>query len=307
VRNEAAPFRLSEADLGFYREHGYLVIRDAVASDMLLRAQGLIEPWVDASIASWREAGLIAENYEGADFWHRFLEAWNAAGRPHFRRSPNHFLINPEMYDFVRSERLLQIAEALIGTPDLNVHGIFNARPQLPRHDGTLTPWHQDSQYWDLDYGNESDVERRTHVVTMWMPLQAVDETSGTLRVMSRRDTGDIIFPFERLDFERTGFLGIPAADVARHPTPAQRLAPGDLLVFNQRTPHGAAPNLTDHVRWSVDVRYEATAGATVVGRKYGFVARNTADPAAETPLSEWLMRRQAPSAFAPLAIPTPA
>lgn len=283
------------------------MLRGAVEPELLTRAQALIEPWVDASVAAWREAGLISSAFERDDFWHRFLNAWHAAGRPHFRRSPNHFLINAGMYDFIRSQTFLNLAEQVIGTPELSMHGIFNARPQLPRHEETMTPWHQDSQYWDLDYGREMDVARTTHVVTMWMPLQDVDETSGTLQVMSRRETRDVVFPSEMHDYERTGFLRILPADVARHTALPQRMSPGDILLFNQRTPHGAAPNLTGHTRWSVDIRYEATSTATVVGRKYGFIAQSKDDPASETSLADWLQKRQAPSPFAPQAVPSPA
>ncbi len=291
---------VSADERAHYHEHGFVVVRNAIPPELLARAQSLIEPWVDASIASWRRSGQIAETYEQDDFWHRYLNAWNAAGRPHFRRSPNHFLINAAMYDFIRERTFLQLAEALIGTPELSMHGIFNARPQLPDHADTMTPWHQDSQYWDLDYGNESDKARRSHVVTMWMPLQDVDAMSGTLQVMSKRDTGDVVFAPEEHDYERTGFLRIPPADVARHTALPMRMSPGDILLFNQRTPHGAAPNMIDRIRWSVDIRYEASAGATVVGQKYGFVAQSLADPASETSLAAWLQKQQAPSQHAP-------
>lgn len=307
MRNEAGPLRLSHAHHDFYREHGYLVLRGVVSPELLIRAQTLIEPWVDALLASWSRAGLIAETFEGTGFWHRFLDAWNAAGRPHFRRSPNRFLINARMYDFIRSQTFLQLAEQLIGTPDLSMHGIFNARPQLPRHDDTLTPWHQDSQYWDLDYGTESDIERRTHVLTMWMPLQDVDETTGALQVISRQETQDAVFAPDPVDFERTGFLRILPADIARYTVLPIRMERGDMLLFNQRTPHGAAPNLAERTRWSVDIRFEATAGATVVGRKYGFVAQNRADPATETSLEDWLKKRPDDAAFVPQAVPLPA
>jgi phytanoyl-CoA hydroxylase len=300
--------RLSEVDRAHYREHGFVVLRSIVPPELLARAQTLIEPWVEATVAAWRADGLIAEDFENRDFWHRFLDAWNAAGRPHFRRSPNRFLINAGMYDFMRSQPFLQIAEALIGTPDLSLHGIFNARPQLPRHEATMTPWHQDSQYWDLDYGGkESDVERKTHVVTMWMPLQDVDESTGALQVISRQDTRDAVFAPDPLDFERTGFLRILPAEVVRHTILPLPMSRGDILLFNQRTPHSAAANLADRVRWSVDIRFEATAGATVIGRKYGFVAQSRTDPATETSLDEWLKKCPASPPIVPQAVPLPA
>jgi ectoine hydroxylase-related dioxygenase (phytanoyl-CoA dioxygenase family) len=286
--------------LAHYREYGFAVVRGAVPSAIRSTARALIEPWVDASIETWRRDGRIRADFRDLDFDQRFLAAWRAAGEPHFRRSPNHFLINPGMYDFLRSPELLALAERFVGTPELSVHGIFNARPQLPHHADTMTPWHQDSQYWDLDYGAEFDAERRTHVLTMWMPLVPVDARSGTLQVLSRAETGDVVFAIEHFDFERTGFLGLTRADVAKYTPIAAPMEPGDVLVFNQRTPHGAAPNTLDRVRWSVDIRYEATATATVVGRKYGFVAQSLADPSSETSLEDWLAKRQAPSPFAP-------
>jgi phytanoyl-CoA hydroxylase len=307
VDHGGGSFRLSDAHYAHYREHGFVVLRDAIPRALLAGAQTLIEPWVEASIASWRRAGLIDQTFADDDFWHRFLNAWSAAGQPHFRRSPNHFLINAAMYEFIRSRTFLDIAEQVLGTDELSMHGIFNARPQLPRHADTMTPWHQDSQYWDLDYGQEQDTQRRTHVVTMWMPLQDVDETSGTLQVMSAVDTGDVIFAPQSHDYERTGFLEIAPETVARHTALPMRMSPGDILLFNQRTPHGAAPNTLDRIRWSVDIRFEATATATVVGQKFGFVAQSRRDPAAETSLDDWLKKRRAPSPFAADAVPLPA
>jgi ectoine hydroxylase-related dioxygenase (phytanoyl-CoA dioxygenase family) len=194
----------------------------------------------------------------------------------------------------------LTIAGALLGTDDISMHGIFNARPQLPDHRETQTPWHQDAQYWDLDYGDERDRERATHVVTLWLPLQPVDERSDALAVASLRDTKGALYPHEPSDFERTGFLKIPDAVMAALPVDAPRIGPGDALVFTQITPHGAWPNHADHIRWSVDIRYEATATATVVGRKYGFVAQDRSDPSRETSLDDWLAKRRPPSPEAP-------
>jgi ectoine hydroxylase-related dioxygenase (phytanoyl-CoA dioxygenase family) len=300
-------FEVQDAHHAQYQEHGFVVLRGAIPPALLATGRELIEPWVEASLSSWRKAGLIDHAFAGDDFWHRFLNGWAAAGRPHFRRSPNHFLINPGMYDFIRSRVFLNLAEQIIGTPELSMHGIFNARPQLPHHADTMTPWHQDSQYWDLDYGGEPDAARSTHVVTMWMPLQEVDETSGTLQVMSRQDTGDVLFAPDMRDYDRTGFIALQPGDIARHTPLPQRMSPGDVLLFNQRTPHAATANAIDRVRWSIDIRYEATPTATVVGKKYGFVAQSRLDKTSETTLEQWLMKRQAPSPLAPQAIPLPA
>lgn len=290
------PTRLTAEQQYQYERDGYLLIKSVVPPELLEDGQRLLEPWVEYFIEKWQREALLRDVSDLAelDFWHRFLEAWRQAGQPHFRRTPYRFLINANMYRFLRSQVFLGIAEQLIGTPDLSVHGIFNGRPQLPNHPDTRTPCHQDSQFWSLDFGApEPDIERRTHVMTLWMPLQPVDAESGCLQVISLAETGGRIFDPYDYDFERTGFLGLSPEDLTRHTLVSIEMVPGDLLAFTQRTPHGAAPNTADHIRWSIDVRYEATATATVVGRKYGFVVQSPSDPTSVTSLDEWLTKAE--------------
>jgi phytanoyl-CoA hydroxylase len=298
---------VSREHLDHYARHGFAVLRGIVPRQRLDEARRIIEPWVSHFVDKWKAEGLVTRDYSELDFWNRFLAAWRDAGKPHFRRQPNRFLIRPEMYHLIRSSSFLDIAAAFIGTPELSMHGIFNARPQLPGCKDTLTPWHQDSQYWSprlsqplpgrfagakLDYGDEPDVEGKTHVMTLWFPLQPVDASSGCLQVFSKEETGDRAFePFE-YEFARTGFLGLTPADIAAHTPIRIAMEPGDALVFRQRTPHAAAPNDAGRIRWSIDIRFEATETATVVGRKWGFVAQSLRDPHSVTPLEAWLAKR---------------
>ncbi|MBV8074309.1 MAG: hypothetical protein JO140_02680, partial [Candidatus Eremiobacteraeota bacterium] len=69
-------------------------------------------------------------------------------------------------------------------------------------------------------------------------------------------------------------------------------MEPGDLLAFDQLAPHGAAEHRGERLRWSIDVRYEATPKATQVGKKFGFVAQSPASPGSVTPLTAWLRKR---------------
>jgi ectoine hydroxylase-related dioxygenase (phytanoyl-CoA dioxygenase family) len=282
--------------LEHYRTHGYAVVPDVVPDSVFEDAWEVIDPWVDAVIRGWVDAGLIDGEFRDRGRWDRLRDAWRAAGEPHFRRQPYKHLMTPAMYRLMRTPALCEVAAQIIGTPDLAIHGVFNARPQLPSADPVhLTPFHQDAQYWHLDYdGPEPDVERKTHVMTMWIPLRDVDETSGALRVMSTRETGNVMFEPYDYDRKRTGMLGLSPADVARHtpiPIPLRR---GDALVFTQRTPHGATPLGTSPLRWCIDIRYEAAATRTHIGKKFGFVVRSESGSPSETPLEAWLSQRQA-------------
>ena len=114
-----------------YRRAGYVYLREVLPQDLLQLGRQIIEPWVDVIIDEWCNSGLIDRDYRDQDFWHRLLVAWRAAGEPSFRRRPNRFLVNSEMWSFFHHPTLLAIAEQVLGTHDLNVHGIYNARPQL--------------------------------------------------------------------------------------------------------------------------------------------------------------------------------
>lgn len=286
---------LTTQQLNFYNRAGYAHLPGVLPADLLRLGRQIIEPWVDLIIDEWRNSGLIDGDYRDQDFWHRLLVAWRAAGQPLFRRRPNKFLMNREMWLFFHHPTLLAIAEQVLGTHDLSVHGIYNARPQLPGAPWSDTPWHQDSQYWGLDYGGiEPDTERRTHVATFWIPLQSVDALTGGLQVMSKVDTGDKLFDVWDYDYKNTGFLGLSPESISCFPHYPVAMSPGDLLIFNQRTPHSAKPNQAERIRWSIDVRYEATNTATLVGRKYGFVVQSS-DKAKETSFECWKNAAEVP------------
>lgn len=277
--------------LEHYRKHGFTLLRNVVPPLVIEQAWQVIDPWVDSVIENWRHQGLIDHDFKHLGRWDRLRDAWRAAGEPHFRRQPYKYLILPPMYHLMRNKALCDLAAQVIGTRNLSIHGIFNAHPQLPSKDPThLTPFHQDAQYWYLDmYGKEPDLERRTHVMTMWIPLRDVDETTGALKVISTKETGNVMFAPHDYDELNTGMVGISLAELQSLSPITVPMHVGDALVFTQRTPHGANSILSEKLRWAIDIRFEATEGRTIIGRRFGFIARSIDAPGTETPLKEWL------------------
>ena len=204
------------------------------------------------------------------------VQVWRAAGKPKYVRSPRRDLVCPEMYRILVHPALLDVAADLLGTPEVSVHGIFNARPKLPDQIWTRTPWHQDAQY----YRDAAD----GHVVSLWYPLQPVTEHNSCLQVAPRMHRGPLL---DGHHDEETGFLGLSPQDRQGLQGISVAMVPGDL----QQTPHRALPNRSDAARWSLDVRYEATDRATESGKDKGFVARSPRSPAAVVPYAEWERR----------------
>ena len=248
--------------------------------DLLKLTRSVLGRWAEETIAQWLEAGLIADPRRDLDFQHRLVRVWHEAGTPQYIRSPRRDLVSPEMYRILMHPALLDVAEDLLGTPEVSVHGIFNARPKLPDQVWTRTPWHQDAQY----YRDAAD----GHVLSLWYPLQAVGEHNSCLQVAPRRHRGPL---YDGHHDEETGFLGLSPDDRQDLQGVSVAMQPGDLLCFTQKTPHRALPNRSDTVRWSLDVRYEATDHATESGRDKGFIARSPRDPAAVVPCAEWERR----------------
>ena len=264
----------------FYRREGYLHLRGVLPPDLLDLTKLVLGRWADETIAQWLEHGLIADPRRDLDFRHRLVQVWHEAGRPKYVRSPRRDLVSPEMYRILVHPALLDVAADLLGTPEVSVHGIFNARPKLPDQVWTRTPWHQDAQY----YRDAAD----SHVVSLWYPLQAVGEHNSCLQVAPRRHRGPL---YDGHHDQETGFLGLSPEDRQGLQGVSIEMEPGDLLCFTQKTPHRALPNRSDAVRWSLDVRYEATDRATESGRDKGFVARSPRDPAAVVPYADWERR----------------
>lgn len=266
--------------LQFYRENDYVLVKNAVPAELLELARKILERWVDDTIGEWVGRGLLQSSHYRTPFEKRLIVAWLEAGKPSYSRSPRRDLVGPYMYEFFKHPALLDIAGQLLGSDELSVHGIFNARPKLPDQKWTDTPWHQDAQYY-------KDAEKK-HVVSMWMPLQRVTEMNSCLQVAPGFYRNDLR---EGHDDEESGFLGLSKADAAALRAVSIEMDPGDVLCFNQLLPHRALPNRSDAVRWSMDIRYESTTDATESGRKMGFIARSAADPASETPYTDWLAK----------------
>lgn len=271
---------LTDEQLQFYAQNKYLLVKGALPPEAIHLARTISSRWMDKTISQWVNQGLLPDLLREIDFEHRLVHAWHAAGCPRYSRSPRRDLVSREMYDYLVHSVSLDLAEDLLGTPEISVHGVFNLRPKLPDQKWTDTPWHQDAQYY-------KDAEH-THVISMWSPMQPVSEHNSCLQVapgffVDRVRDGVID--------EETGFLGLTKEDSAKLTGISIEMEPGDILCFNQLLPHRALPNRSDAVRWSMDLRYEATEHATESGKQFGFVARSLRDPSSVTPFDEWLTK----------------
>ncbi|MDR3529417.1 MAG: phytanoyl-CoA dioxygenase family protein [Rhodopila sp.] len=129
------------------------------------------------------------------------------------------------------------IAEQLLGS-ELR----FKADISLmkPARIGETTPWHQDEAFHDPDFDYDE--------VSFWLALQPVDETNSCMAYIPRSHKGPVLphgFPGDDARIHALECVGgFDARQAVLCPLPA-----GGCVIHNQRTLHGAGPNLSDRDR----------------------------------------------------------
>ncbi|HIG56586.1 MAG TPA: hypothetical protein EYG11_01435 [Candidatus Latescibacteria bacterium] len=78
-------------------------------------------------------------------------------------------------------------------------------------------------------------------------------------------------------------------------------------MLLHKLIPHHSTPNLTDNIRWSIDLRYQKTGTPTDRVRYPAFITRSRSQPGAKyTDYEEWYQRwlealKQAPLSTHPV------
>jgi len=278
------PKILTDEQIAFYHDKGWLKVENVVPPRSIELGRKVCADWVDRTVQGWVDEGLLEDDLAHLDLEHRLTVAWNEAGKPRYQRSPRRQIVSPELFEFMSEPNVIDIAEDLLGSPEVFMHGVFNLRPKLPDQRWTRTPWHQDSQY----YPSIAQV----HTLSIWMPLMRVTPENSCLQVAEGYHRGDM---YTITEDEETGFLGISKEERASIAGIPIEMEAGDALCFTQLTPHAALPNKSDAVRWSIDLRYQSIADAMVDeynveigGRDKGFIARSEADPASAATWESW-------------------
>ena len=197
---------MTDDQIAFYHDRGWLKVENVVPPRSIELGRKVCAGWVDRTVAGWVDEGLLADSLQDLDLEHRLTVAWNEAGKPMYPRSPRRQIVSPELFQFMSEPNVIDIAEDLLGTPEVFMHGVFNLRPKLPDQRWTRTPWHQDSQY----YPSIAQV----HTLSIWMPLMRVTTENSCLQVAEGYHRGDM---YAITEDEETGFLGSQKKSARRY------------------------------------------------------------------------------------------
>lgn len=220
---------ISETDIATFRRDGAIMV------------PGVFSQWVDviaAGIArNMAEPGPYASENDVSEG--RFFDDycnWNRI---------------PEFEDVVRNSPAARLAAAVMGSNSAQFFHdhVLVKEPGTPKP----TPWHQDAPYYFVE---------GTQTVSMWIPIDPVEDAS--LRFIAGSHRWDrLIRPVswaDNSDFYESDTDWIPVPDPEAEPNAAEILEwvmkPGDAVLFDYRTAHGARGNSTKSRRRALSLRW---------------------------------------------------
>ena len=238
---------LKPSEVASYWDQGYLIQRQAFKIPELASACTLIMVLVDRYASQLYQEGKISCLFEGEPFERRLVLINQQAELKASLWDLARAFDCPELFHLIRHPAILDRLESLLG-PEISWTGSYVTRLKLPQNQGTVFPWHQDSQY----YGQAT---QHLHVVSLWVPLVEVNEDNGCLYIIPGSHNWSLL-KGQREEDNKVHTL----EEVEQRGTPvALPMKQGDILLFSNLTCHASKLNTSSNVRWSVDLRYVAS------------------------------------------------
>ena len=145
------PFSLSQKAIDFYRENGYVKLKNVLSAEVINYYGEIITDLV------FKLNKLTKPMEERTTYEKAFLQIMNM------------WLENDEVRKFVFSKKLAKIAAELMGVSGVR---LYHDQALYKESSGGITPWHADQFYWPLSNNN---------TVTVWIPLQKTPLEMGAL------------------------------------------------------------------------------------------------------------------------------
>ena len=278
---------LSPDQIHFYEQEGYLVLPNLLTAKELAPAREAMEEKVEEIARELKAAGQIDAAHAEAPFETRLALLFAGKSDAEFLRYGRSWRERrPGYFHLMANPKILDAVESLIGG-ELFSNPVYNTRPKVPGVAAGAVPWHQDKSYWPGANSNP--------VITVWIPLVNADLVNGCLHIWPRTHKTRVL-SYHAETATGTGYTEIDVEHLEQMKKKVQALPlpleAGGAILFNDRCIHMSTPNRSDHVRWSVDLRYQPTDQDPMRGHGAGFLARSWQHPERVATLDDWLAER---------------
>ena len=232
-----------------FREEGYIIIRKLLTEQEIAKIQRLRER-IESDAAS-RGA---KENFSKgkADYDLEPLSADPAGKTIALRKVQEVYLEEPDFAEVAASEKILDVAEDLIGTE------IYYHSSKLmfkPAGGGRRKPWHQDWAYW-------SHMTQKQ--VTVWMAIDEATRENGCIQLVPGSHKRGLVEHHHGEDFM------IDEDQIDPSQIAYAEMKPGDVLFFDVLMLHASDPNRSDKPRLSCIIDFDSQPRPAGDGLGYG-------------------------------------
>ncbi len=260
--------KLSQAQVEEFRDQGVLIVKDVLNDSDFAPVEAELTEFISRRAIELKAAGKIKELHENAPFDTRiallFAQCEEIVGGidiMHLRgKAAFAFLYNPKVLDVV---------ESIIGS-EITCSPIQHLRPKVPSNLGKgnyeLVPWHQDSAVtWE-----EAD---SADIVTCWIPMVNATVETGCMQILPG------ISKHGYIEHVAEGGTTIRPDLLPKTPPLNAECPRGGIVLMTKLTPHRGLPNVSNKVRWTIDLRYQTTG--TPTGRPFfpDFPVRSKLNP----------------------------
>jgi phytanoyl-CoA hydroxylase len=247
---------LTSQQVRFFHEEGYLIAPNVFSPSDLEPVRQALHKAIGKKARELKAAGKLKQLHAKLDFEHqlaaiakdseengvaiiRYLEGLRGGG---FHAT--------EMFEVIAHGKLLAAVGKLLGTKEIVASSVYRVRPKLPKLGRGVVPWHQDSGYFAAHCDKHM-------IITCWVPLVDATVENGCMQILPRTHQGEVATHHTG---GNAGFLVIKDQDLPDDPRHAVTAAcpRGGVVFMTNRTPHCSTPNYSDHVRWSLDLRFQS-------------------------------------------------
>ena len=280
--------KLTNQQLNHFETEGYLVVEDVidpitVLDPLVKEYEGVLNNFANELFGK----GEIKDLYQDLDFSERLTQIYIDSGKVHNQyfdfslpqtgiKYDTPMWHGPAVFNVLTCPQLLDVVESVIGS-EIYCNPVQHVRFKPPEQyaplneDGSVqfgaTKWHQDN-------GVVNEDADETDMLTVWVPVWDASEEDGCLHLVpkSHKDGLNIHCPIE-------GTVAMPDDVFKKQDAISIPMKRGSVLLMHRLTCHGSLPNLSERIRWSLDLRYNPIGQSSGRLAFPGFNAKSSINP----------------------------
>ena len=231
---------VTDTDLQFFHDQGYLVVHDAFDQNDIELAKHSIYDLIDGKCPDFNGVQIEPK-------LHKYLATFSESEKRKATRKIHGFIdYDSHLSSMFYNQYLLQVLARLMDDEPLFLQDMALLKP----HDfGSEKPWHQDCAYFNYPLG--------TIVVGVWIALDQATPENGCMHIVPGSHKEPMTH-FKKRDWQ------ICDTDVSGENDTMVPLDPGGCLFFHGLMHHGTPANFSQDQRRALQFHYRPACATTI-------------------------------------------